>query len=50
LIIFKSAISFLEKVTSKNLTPDPSPAERGAIHPRLAPLSAATMELERGRG
>jgi hypothetical protein len=30
----------LEKVTSKNLTPDPSPAERGAIHPRLAPLSA----------
>jgi polyisoprenoid-binding protein YceI len=34
------AISFLGKITSMNLTPDPSPAERGAIRPRLAPLSA----------
>jgi hypothetical protein len=24
----------------RNLTPDPSPAERGAVCPRLAPLSA----------
>jgi hypothetical protein len=27
-------------LTLQNLTPDPSPAERGAVCPRLAPLSA----------